>query len=547
VEAYRFRHALTRESILAELLQRERRLIHRAVGEAIERRAAGRTAAHAEELAYHFDEARDHERALRYHRLAADQARRVLAFGREVRHLERAIELAADDDPTLGPLYLRLADAATEDSRHELAARAAQEARALFANRGDQLRTGEALARLSHARWYLGDTATSLSLAHEAVSLLEPTGASLELGRSLAELARLAMLNGAEPDAISWAERGIAVAKAVDASDVLASCLITLGAARANLGDPGALPALRQGLAVALERELPYHALRAYQNLWATGLRAGLSAEERRRIHEEGSAYGRRLGLRPEPLVAREYIYALGDGDWDKALEYVAEVKGDTIWSAQADLFAEALIQTARNGPDRGVPLIEAPRRRLLAAGDPQWRAVASWSAVVLFLAGEDRSALEHAEVAVPLIERETFAPPAHAAALAAIAAAKRLHDDAALKRWLVLAEVDRSEGKNPPSVARAGFARAVQAVVSGNDQSAIDLSAGAIGEWNALESGVVVALLRVERAKLLLSAKDRAGAQQELDAAAAFWRRTKAAWYLGELARWAKERGLSA
>jgi class 3 adenylate cyclase len=546
-ETYRFRHALTRESILAELLQRERRVMHRAVGEAIERNAVADAAAHAEELAYHFDEARDQERALRYHRLAADEARRVFAFAREVRHLERAIEVAPDDDPTLGQMHLRLAEAATDASQHDLAARAAQEARTIFAAQGDQRRTGEALARLSHARWFLGDTAAALPLAHEAVSMLEPAGASLELGRALAELARLAMLTAAEIDAIGWAERGIAVAEEIAAPDVKASCLITVGAAKANLGRPDARATMRQGLALALEHELPYHAMRAYQNIWASGHRTGLSADERRRIHEEGSGYARRLGLRPDTLISRELIYAVSDGDWDKALELVAELKGDTIWSAQADLLAESLIETARRGPERGLPLIEAPRRRLLGAGDPQWRSVASWPAVILFLAGKDRSALEHAEVAVNLVQVETWVTPAHAAAIAAIAAAKRIGDDVALGRWLTLAEEDRSKGENPPSVGRAAFAKAIRASLSGDIQSALELSAEAIRQWAAGLDSTVAAVIRVERADLFLFVANRSSAQQELDAAAAYWRKAKAVWYLGELAKWAKERGLSA
>ena len=100
-ELYAFRHALTRESVLLELLQPERRRMHATVGEAIESRAGDDATARAEELAYHFDEARDNGRAFRYHDLAAREAHRVFAFAREARHLERAVELARDDEPTL--------------------------------------------------------------------------------------------------------------------------------------------------------------------------------------------------------------------------------------------------------------------------------------------------------------------------------------------------------------------------------------------------------------------------------------------------------------
>jgi len=169
-EQYFFRHALTRESVLAELLQRERRLLHRAVGEAIE--ASPGAAACSEELAYHFDQARDHERALRYHELAAREAVRVFAFARAAQHLERAVELAEDYDPSLGELQLRLADAALQASDIPRAVRAAEEAHRLFKRAGDVRRSGATLSRLSMYRWQLGESGRASELAAEAVHLL---------------------------------------------------------------------------------------------------------------------------------------------------------------------------------------------------------------------------------------------------------------------------------------------------------------------------------------------------------------------------------------
>jgi hypothetical protein len=82
---------------------------------------------------------------------------------------------------------------------------------------------------------------------------------------------------------------------------------------------------------------------------------------------------------------------------------------------------------------------------------------------------------------------------------------------------------------------------------LSGDIQSALELSAEAIRQWAAGLDSTVAALIRIERADLFLFVANRASAQQELDAAAAYWRKAKAVWYLGELAKWAKERGLSA
>ncbi len=191
-ELYGFRHALTREAVLGELLQRERRILHRAVAEAIEARPdAG---VRAEELAYHFDEARDAKRAFQYHELAARDASRVFAFSRALRHLERAVELADDDEPALADMQLRLAEAAFLLPDVPRAIRAAQEARKAFAARGDARRAGEALDRLANYSWAT-DPREAQCHADEALRLLEPLGESPELAGAYATLARLAMLD----------------------------------------------------------------------------------------------------------------------------------------------------------------------------------------------------------------------------------------------------------------------------------------------------------------------------------------------------------------
>src|SRR5438132_7514193 len=193
--SYAFRHALTRESVLFELLQPERRRIHAAVGEAIEVQGPETSAGHAEELAYHFDEADDRGRAFRYHDLAAREAYRLFAFARAARHLERAVELAGGDEPTLGDLQLRLADAAYLAAMPRRALRAAEEARRWFEDAGETTGAGLALTRMASHRWFLGETTGAREAAEDAARLLEPLGKSRELAGAYAQVARLAYLN----------------------------------------------------------------------------------------------------------------------------------------------------------------------------------------------------------------------------------------------------------------------------------------------------------------------------------------------------------------
>ena len=93
-EHFAFRHALTREAIYAGLLTRERVTLHRTIGEAIEQLATGSVDQYLPELAYHFFEARQWERAFTYGRDAGEQALLLDAPRVAVEQLTRALEAA---------------------------------------------------------------------------------------------------------------------------------------------------------------------------------------------------------------------------------------------------------------------------------------------------------------------------------------------------------------------------------------------------------------------------------------------------------------------
>lgn len=91
---YMFRHELTRDAAYQSILHRRRRQFHLQVAEAIESLYPERLEEEAHRLAYHFREARDYERALKYTRIAGDAAARLYANTEAEGHFRRAIELA---------------------------------------------------------------------------------------------------------------------------------------------------------------------------------------------------------------------------------------------------------------------------------------------------------------------------------------------------------------------------------------------------------------------------------------------------------------------
>ena len=79
VEQFAFRHALTRQAIYAQLLVRERKVLHRTIAETMESLYAGALEAHLVDLAYHFSEASLWEKALSYAQQAGETAQRLYA------------------------------------------------------------------------------------------------------------------------------------------------------------------------------------------------------------------------------------------------------------------------------------------------------------------------------------------------------------------------------------------------------------------------------------------------------------------------------------
>jgi predicted ATPase len=209
IDHFRFRHALTREAVLADMLGRERRALHGKVAAAIE--AVPGPADRAEALAYHFDEAGDAARAYPHHLRASEQATAIYAFGQARRHLERALELAPGDSDLAG-LNSRLSRASLQSGDGRGALRAAEEARARYEQRADARGIGLALCEISDAYWYLGQAGDAWRAAEESVRVLESLGTPCELSDAYRRMADLALFND-DPRTEYWAERTIESAR----------------------------------------------------------------------------------------------------------------------------------------------------------------------------------------------------------------------------------------------------------------------------------------------------------------------------------------------
>jgi DNA-binding CsgD family transcriptional regulator/tetratricopeptide (TPR) repeat protein len=559
---YTFRHALTRESVLVELLEPERRRLHLAIGMAIEHSGRSATAAQAEELAYHFDEARDREQAYRYRRLAGAQAFAAAAFARACQHLERAISLAPEGAPEVGDLYTRLFEAAYLANDLTRAMRAAEHARECFERAGLPLRAGLALLSVATCRFNLGDHAVGTALGLEGVRVLEPFGATPELAWAYAEVGRQAYLDLRFGDAETWTTRAIEAsrasgvpevrfgewgsrtkraARASGRPEVEIGAMITLGMVAALQGRPHGLAMLREQLDRSLADGLVTTAERAYVNL-LTALRATGAHAEARHVLDAWVSHSERTRFRNDSLVFVQALGAVAEADFEAALRLAREA-GDSFFGIFARLI-EAFIHVARDGPGQLVAL-RAQAFRLQRADRGHAITGAELAAVAELLAGDDAGALERVEAFADSWPTTWLSASWPVVLAVGVIAARKVGQPDRLAHWL---ELSLSSGDVADARGASwALAAAERCVADGDIDQAAALYARSSESFRELFTPLWTPVF-LRRCEVLIgrgAPGDRAAAAAAIEPVVAYWRKAKATWYLGQLERWAAERSV--
>jgi len=234
-------------------------------------------------------------------------------------------------------------------------------------------------------------------------------------------------------------------------------------------------------------------------------------------------------------------------GDWDAVLALLQEAREESLWTIQRQLL-EAFIAAGRGGPERSLPLLDVPRRALREVSASHKIFGATLLGRVTLLAGDARATLEDLDGMATDIGRPSY-PEVDEAVVCALTAAITEDDSVALARWIEVALADEAGARRVAGRARRAFAQSARAARGGD----LDLAISPLGECAELFRQSFLpfgeTLARRRRIELLLrrnGAGDREAAQAELTAILPYWRKAKAAWYLGQLEHWAAPHGLA-
>jgi DNA-binding CsgD family transcriptional regulator len=267
-EQFAFRHALTREAIYAELLARERKVLHRTIAETLERLYALSIEAHLADLASHFSLAGVWEQALAYGQRAGAQAQALYAPQAATLHFTRALDAASQLSLTpaaglyraRGLAYETLGDFERARADHETALQMAHDAsdrhaewQALldlgllwagrnYAQSGDYYQQALAMARtmddpatLAHSlnrlgNWYLNteQPQEALRCHQEALATFEALSDWRGKAATLDLLGMASLLSGDLIQGTTYCQQAIVLLHELDERQRLISSLVTL-------------------------------------------------------------------------------------------------------------------------------------------------------------------------------------------------------------------------------------------------------------------------------------------------------------------------------
>ena len=423
VNDYSFNHVLTQEAVYSTLLAATRAILHGAVGRALEDVQPNRIDENAEILARHFDEAKDHDRTVRYLVIANEKARRANAVVEASAHLLRVRELLQRLPPTPARqrTWIRLlcnnVIVLQLQFRYEECQTYLREALPVAESLGPDLE-GIVLSRLGHMEWALCDLPRARSRVDRCLTIWgdghnpkEFAATHVLLGwvkllagelTDIPRVARLALAGLRESFDLRWlvwtrsfaslgdmwmgrwtgavahAERGLSVAQEYDDTSLVSFALWTLGMAHAARGDLElALDAGARSVAAA-----PTPSDRSWAeaaNGWFIA-RAGRPAEAIPAL-EQAVAANRSVRFVWGEVLANElaeaYLLAGRLEDARATLDETAArcaAGGMTLPGAIALRLTAEVEAVARDDADRGSRALDAYRHAIVALGSMRMR-----------------------------------------------------------------------------------------------------------------------------------------------------------------------------
>jgi adenylate cyclase len=298
-EVYSFADIIIREVVHEEISLLRHKRLHGAVGCTLEKVYDKKIDEHYGELALHFLEGGDKEKALDYFLKAGEKAAKVYANNEAASYFLSALKLLEEKESRLrerGGVLERLGDIKSLVGEHNACMKYWNDALLLWKQLHEKEKASRLHRKMANVLWdEMGDTEKAKEHHNEALNILETEPESLELASLYEDMARMLYRTGDMAKALSWAEKALEIAEKLNAYEVIASSYASLGTIFSLTGDvKKALECLERALEIAVDNSYIETALRVY-----TGLALSLPAEENERrleCYEKGFELAKKVG-----------------------------------------------------------------------------------------------------------------------------------------------------------------------------------------------------------------------------------------------------------
>jgi len=284
---YSFADVIVRDVVHEEVSLLRHMKIHDAVGCALEKVYTEKVDEHFGELAYHFLEGGNKEKALDYFLKAGEKAAKIYANNEAASYFQSALKLLEEKEGVLqerGHVLEKLGDIKKLVGQYDVCMKYWNDALLLRKQLYEKEKVARLHRKIANVLWSnLGNRERAKQHHEEALKILEAEPESVELASVYEDLATMVSMGatGDMAEARSWAEKALELSKKLDAHEVIARSYLWLGEILGWLGDKKkAVQCMERALKIALDNGYMDTALCVYNDA------GGLPAEEHEKHFE---------------------------------------------------------------------------------------------------------------------------------------------------------------------------------------------------------------------------------------------------------------------
>jgi len=329
-DVYSFADIIVRDVAHEEVSHLRHRKLHGTVGSALEKVYERKIDEHLGELALHFLEFGDEDKALGYFLKAGDRAVKIYANTEAVSYFQHALDLLEkkEGEPREKARVLeKLGDIKSLGGEYDIGTRYWNEALELWSQLYEKENVARLHRKMANVLWEnKGDTVKAEEHYNKALSILEGKPESVELASLYEDMAHMYYRTKDMTKSQSLAEKALELGKKLGDYEVIANSYVSLGTVFHKIAElKKAVDCMERGLKIALDNGLMETALRAYNNLAAV-----LPMEEVERAEgslEKGYELAKKIGhIQLQSFMGTNIAWDhLGRGDVKKALSLVEE------------------------------------------------------------------------------------------------------------------------------------------------------------------------------------------------------------------------------